>query len=58
MLGVDTISSIDDPSAENIPEGLSGLGASLTAVPSPLKVDPKTKLLDPMPKAAFGSSVF
>jgi hypothetical protein len=57
LLGVETISSIEEPN-ENNPEGFSGLGASLTAVPSPLKVDPRTKPLEPAPKAPLDSSVF
>jgi hypothetical protein len=57
LLGAETISSNDEPN-ENKPEVFSGLGASLTAVPSPLKVDPSTKPPEPAPKAPFESSVF
>lgn len=53
--GVDTISSKDVPKL-NIPppEGFSGLGASFTAVPSPLNVEPSWKLPKPRP---FDASV-
>lgn len=54
LLLLDTMSSMDSPN-ENSPEGLSGLGPSLTAVPSPLNVDPNTKPLELCPKALFVS---
>lgn len=54
LLLLDTISSMDSPN-ENSPDGLSGLGPSLAAVPSPLNVDPSTKPLELCPKALFVS---
>src|SRR3954454_19047013 len=52
--GVDTMSS-NDPPNENAPEegGLSDFGRSLTAVPSPLKLDLSWNPPNPAPKGFF-----
>lgn len=51
MLGVEIISSNELPNEKAPEEGFSGFGPSSTAVPSPLKEDPRTKPLglDPAP---------
>jgi hypothetical protein len=52
LLDDEIISSNELPKEKAPEEGLSGLGSSLTAVPSPLKEDPSTKPLDPDPDPA------
>ena len=56
MLGVETISSNDPPKENASEEGLSDLGRSLTAEPSPLKDDPSTNPPEGVPKGFFTSA--
>lgn len=58
LLGDETISSNEPPKENAPPEGLSGLGPSLAAVPSPLKVDPRAKPPGVGPKGFFTSVGF